>query len=95
MDYVRLGSSGLEVSRFGLGSAMFGTRISAPDVARLIGEFHDRGGAFRVLLDLADDEHLGGGKAVGNLPRAIRAHRRKQHQRKVSPRRRAAARYRE
>lgn len=51
MDYVELGSSGLRVSRLGLGTTNFGTTIGYGDAAGVIDAFIDRGGN---LVDTAN-----------------------------------------
>jgi aryl-alcohol dehydrogenase-like predicted oxidoreductase len=80
VEYVNLGRSGLEVSRFALGSAMFGTRIGDRDVSTLVAEFADLGGN---LLDTSNIYGRGvlahdparGGAAEEAIGKALRGRR--------------------
>lgn len=51
MELIRLGDVGPVVSRLGLGTGYFGTRVDAPTAARLVDQFLDAGG---TLVDTAD-----------------------------------------
>jgi aryl-alcohol dehydrogenase-like predicted oxidoreductase len=80
VEYVNLGRSGLEVSRYALGSAMFGTRINGRDAEALVAEFAALGGN---LLDTSNvygrgvlaDQPLLGGAAEEAIGEAIKNRR--------------------
>ena len=59
MEYCRLGNSGLEVSRLGLGSIPFGTTLDVATSNRVVDAFHEAGG------NLIDTSNLYGGGSVG------------------------------
>ncbi len=51
MEYHRLGDSGLEVSRLGLGAIPFGSTVSVDDSSRMLDAFGEAGGN---LIDTAN-----------------------------------------
>jgi aryl-alcohol dehydrogenase-like predicted oxidoreductase len=80
MEYVNLGRSGLEVSRYALGSAMFGTRVNDGDVATLVAEFAELGGNFIDTSNIygrgvLPDDASRGGAAEAAIGKAIRRRR--------------------
>lgn len=59
MEYCRLGNSGLEVSRLGLGAIPFGTTLDVETSSKVVDVFHEAGG------NLIDTSNLYGGGMVG------------------------------
>ena len=60
MEYCALGKSGLQVSRFGLGTIPMGTSLNVPDATRMLGIFEEAGG------NLIDTANIYGGGLQGS-----------------------------